>query len=194
MKKHFKNKLYQLAIFSAIFMALISLNSCEKDPPVEGNHDATSGIILYRYDSTNTILMDSFKLVDPTGNGDLTNVKPDTIRLSANTKYSFQIKLVNVTNSVVTDVTGEIDDLDFEHQFIFTPNPTTAVTINYDDMDSNGLPVGLKTLWKSVAPLGVYNLNLQLRHLPGLKTSNVTQNSIKGTADINVNFPIKITN
>ena len=140
---------------------------------------------------------------DPDGEGAMGLTILDTINLSAGATYNLTYSIFNNLLSPPANLVNEILDEDNDHQFFynFTDNifmspggdgniDNTSNPINYDDMDENNLPVGLRTSWTTPATAmsGTFRTNLQ--HQPGLKTA--TSDSNDGDTDFDLTFVLNI--
>ena len=127
----------------------------------------------------------------------------DNINLSANTEYQLSITLANTLGMDAEDITEEIMEEDDEHMFFFAftadifsdPSGNGNVDsrndpIVYNDMDENGLPVGLLTNWSTSGVSSGGEFNIILKHQPGQKTA--TSDSTVGGTDVDIRLPINI--
>ena len=128
----------------------------------------------------------------------------DEIDLIEGEEYTLTITLANTLGAEDEDITAEIEAEDAEHQFFFSftnnifadpegngnvDNASDAV--NYDDMDENGLPVGLTTSWTAGAHTeSAGEFNVVLKHQPDLKTA--TSDATIGGTDLDITFPLNI--
>jgi len=118
---------------------------------------------------------------DPDGPGpqDLT---VEDISLAQDKTYEMSITLENTIEG--EDITEEIREEDEDHLFLFgwTGDVFTAPmgdgnidnradAVNYNDQDSNGLPVGLSTNWTVSAESATGTLRIVLKHQPELKSA-----------------------
>lgn len=109
--------------------------------------------------------------------------------LEANTTYSGSIELLNETETPAEDITKEVEEEDEEHQFFF--NATGAITsVDYDDVDGDGNPVGLNfTLTTGDAGNG--SIQITLRHEPK-KPNDETLADAGGETDIAQTFDLVV--
>ncbi|MCX8473029.1 MAG: hypothetical protein ORN85_05205 [Sediminibacterium sp.] len=179
-------------ILSFITFCLILLNqSCTPDAKSEADNGDINGMILYRYDSSGSYFIDSFKAIDYTPSVSSDSIIPDTIKIRANRSFVFKVKLVKVNESTraLTDVTNEIWVLRDQHNLVFFPTTTVAnLSISYLDIDSRGYPVGFTTRWKATNTASILVL-ADLRHLPTAKTPDPNVNLDLGSSDFNIRFP-----
>lgn len=114
-----------------------------------------------------------------------------TLNLKANTTYSGIILLSDNTKTPATDATVEIKDRQNEHLFVYTPAPTTLLTVSITDRDTNPspgpYPIGLTYEVKTTAA-GSGTINVVLRHQPNSKNGTATP----GTTDLDTTFPVLI--
>ncbi|WP_462251280.1 hypothetical protein [Ekhidna sp.] len=128
----------------------------------------------------------------------------DEIDLIEGEEYRLTITLTNTLGATDEDVTAEILAEDNEHQFFFgfTNNifsdpegngnrDNASDDLRYDDMDENGLPVGLTTLWTAGAHTeSAGEFSVILKHQPDLKTA--TSDATVGGTDIDITFALNI--
>lgn len=133
-----------------------------------------------------------------TGNPVLSNIE-----LNAQTSYTLSITLANTLESPAEDITAEVEEEGDEHQIFFafssgifsepagTGNIGSTGTINYNDEDDNGNPIGLSTTWTTsdVASSGG-EFRILLKHQPDIKSS--TSTSSDGETDIDITWTINI--
>ena len=128
----------------------------------------------------------------------------DEIELEEGVTYVMTIGLANTLGMEVEDVTEEIEEEADEHMFFFSftdgifsdPMGNGNVDnrndpLNYNDMDANGQPIGLSTIWTAgehTASDGEFTV--VLKHQPGQKSA--TSDAMTGGTDIDVTFPIVI--
>ena len=128
----------------------------------------------------------------------------DEIELEEDVTYEMSITLANTLGMEEEDITAEIMEEADEHMFFFSftdgvfSNPmgdgnvdNRNDPINYNDMDANGLPVGLSTTWTAGEHTEMEGeFNLVLKHQPDLKTA--TSDATVGGTDIDITFPLHI--
>ena len=111
--------------------------------------------------------------------------------LKTNTNYSGEVKFLNEIANPVNNITLEISEEGIEHQ-LFYQAPSALGTFSYEDLDSNGKPIGLQfTLLTGSATTA--NLLITLRHEPnklavGVSAGNIT--NAAGNTDAEVIYPV----
>lgn len=126
----------------------------------------------------------------------------DNINLAPNTEYVLAITLTNTLGMEAEDITAEIMEENDEHMFFFAftsdifSNPAGDGNVDsrqdplvYNDMDGNGNPVGLSTIW-TTGGLASGDFQILLKHQPDLKTD--TSDATVGGTDVDITFPINI--
>ncbi len=194
-----------------IFYLLLVLSfglivGCEKDPepmPMEEEEEEISQVILtFTPDNGEDAITATWLDADGEGSGAPTI---DQIDLEEGVTYTMQVELTNTLGATPEDITAEIREEADEHMFFFSftegifSDPTGNGNVdsrndplNYNDEDSNGMPIGLSTTWTAGgATSAVGELTIVLKHQPdGQKTS--TSNATVGGTDVDVNFAISI--
>ena len=140
---------------------------------------------------------------DPDGPGPMDLVVED-ITLMESTDYELSIMLENTMEG--EDITEEIMEEDEDHLFLFAfgedifEDPdgdgnidNRADPVNYNDMDENGLPVGLSTGWTTSCTdegdaTGAFQV--VLKHQPGVKSATSGIND--GGTDVDITWNITV--
>jgi len=140
---------------------------------------------------------------DTDGEGPLDLEILDPISLSESTDYTLAISLRNEIEG--EDITEEIMEEDDEHMFFFAftedifaePHGDGNIDnredeVLYTDMDDNGLPVGLSTLWTTACVDGdsMGEFRVVLKHQPDIKTA--TSTSMDGGTDVDLTFTLSV--
>ncbi len=110
----------------------------------------------------------------------------DVIKLTANTSYNVQARVLDESKNPVEDKTTEIEEEGDHHQFFYTVI-NANIEVAYDDLDEDGNPIGLKTTMQTEAA-STGNLQVTLKHLHDEKTGNVSD----GATDIEVSFEVEV--
>ena len=107
--------------------------------------------------------------------------------LTAGATYNGSILVLNETEDPAENITEEIEEEGDEHQFFFVVGGGLEVTTSYNDLDSNGNPIGLSfTLNANSASSG--DFTVILRHEPNKPNNGISDAG--GSTDIEVTFPI----
>jgi len=128
----------------------------------------------------------------------------DDIELVEGVTYTLAVVFTNTLGTVDEDITAEIQEEDDEHQIFFgftdgifaDPSGDGNIDngsdpVNYNDMDDNGLPVGLSTTWTAGGHTdNPGEFNVILKHQPDVKTA--TSDSNTGSTDVDITFPLSI--
>jgi hypothetical protein len=180
--------LYILALCISIFLS----NCDKKDPEIPNEEEliTTMKYTLTPLTGGNTVIF-SFKDLD--GDGGSVPVIT-TGSLTPNTSYAGSIELLNELSQPVTDVSEEVYEEGTEHQFFFRATGGLAVSIQYDDTDTDGKPLGLKTKLTTAA-VSTGSLTITLRHEPDKAAQGVANGDITnagGETDIEVTFNVQI--
>jgi len=183
---------YNLALAFAT-ATLLFLGSCKKDDPVIPNEEEIITSLTYTLspegggDEIELIFRD----LDGDG-GDSPSIIGGT--LESNTTYNASLELLNETTSPAGDISAEIIAEAEEHQFFFQITGTLESSVEYNDQDANGNPIGLSTK-VSTAGNSSGSLKITLRHEPNKSGAGVSDGDITnagGETDIEVSFDITI--
>jgi hypothetical protein len=135
---------------------------------------------------------------DGVGSGEVTQ----GIALQEGVTYNLAITLNNTVEG--ESITEEVAEEGDEHQLFFEftndifSDPTgngnidnKDDAINYNDLDANGLPVGLSTTWTAGGHTDASgSFRVVLKHQPDLKDAN--SDATVGGTDLDVSFPLDI--
>ncbi len=140
--------------------------------------------------------------IDPDGAGNLPLEVQGPINLAAGTEYTLTFDIINALDpNDPEDIGEEIAEEDDEHQFFFaftdgiftdptgTGNIGSAGTVNYNDQDGNGCPLGLSTSW-TTGDMQSGTFTVRLQHQPDIKTCST--GSSDGDTDFNVQFTLNV--
>jgi len=148
------------------------------DECVPGQKVITTLILEFTEDSSGIHTSFSFQDIDGPG-GDSPVV--DTVILEEQKTYHLSIDLWDDSRSPAVHITPLI--IQEVHQFFFSVSDNNHISIEYNDEDENGLPVGFENIC-TTGINGNGSLNILLMHQTGGKDGNVTT----GLTDINVDF------
>ncbi|MEO0722974.1 MAG: T9SS type A sorting domain-containing protein [Bacteroidota bacterium] len=177
---------------------VINVNEDPDAPPCENEEEVITDVTL-TFTPTGGGPVVQAAAQDPDGEGPLDLQILDAINLNLSTEYTLTVELFNSIEG--EDITEEIMEEDDEHQFFFEftndffASPTGDGNadnrdddINYNDMDENGLPVGLSTNWTAGDMMNSGTFRIVLKHQPGIKSDMSTIND--GGTDIDLTFDI----
>lgn len=185
-----KNFKYLLLLSVA---CLVLFNSCKDKDPDDGLIiDELITTLNYTLTSTSGDVV-SFSFSDPDGDGgDAPIITGGTLK--ANTTYTGEIELKNVSASPPEDITPEILAEAEEHQFFFSKSNDLNVALSYGDQDINGNPLGLNS-FAITSDASSGTITIILRHQPAKNASGVSAGDITnagGDTDIEVTFDVTI--
>ena len=191
--------------FSLIAVMALSFTSCEKD---DDNDDSSSGStnetelitdLVLTFVNSEDFSIRTFTFSDPDGpGGDAPTI--NDITLDDSTSYTLNIQVLDASNpNEVEDITTEIREEDEVHQFFYiTESVDNSVAISYDafDVDGNGNPVGLATIWNTNEPTSDNGtVRVVLRHQLNKDATGITIDDFAGSGgetDIDVTFNLTI--
>jgi len=188
--KNKKMNNFKILFIALMAIALLTMTSCgddDVDIPIEPEVITTLNYTLTGGGTTVTL-----SFLDPDGDGgNAPTITSGT--LAANTTYSGSIELLNESDpDDVEDITEEVAEEDEEHQFFF--QTTGGISVDYDDADADGNPLGLaNTLTTGAAGDG--SVTITLRHEPNKGGDGVAEGNIAnagGETDIEVTFDVTV--
>ncbi len=184
--------------FLFILLSVLLLASCKKEneviftPPPPSEHAVITSVKLTFFDNEGGENVE-WMFSDPDGDGGnppVVTVQP----LLANRNYTLLITLYNELEDPVLDVTPEIQDEEDDHQFFFLIDSELDITISYEDVDSNGYPIGLiNEVETGLASSGEFRV--VLKHFPNKTAPNVANGDMTnagGGTDADVTFQATI--
>jgi len=148
-------------------------------------HVMTTVILKLTNDSTGNETEFEFSDIDGIGGNDPV---VDTVFLDTSASYNNAIEVWDESSDPVENLTSHIDEYADIHQFFFNIDNTLNLTVNYNDEDANGWPVGLATIYITGGE-STGNLNIVLKHQVNGKDGNQST----GNTDIDVTFPVVIS-
>jgi hypothetical protein len=183
------------AYLFTILILWISMISCHKTVEPQNEEELITSLIFVLTPISGGESV-TYSFVDKDGIGGNPPVITTTGILKKNGTYAGNITLKNESKNPVVDINPEISDEALDHQFFFIVEQSLAdkLIIEYNDSDSKGNPVGLKTTLTTKAT-GVGKLSIILRHKPNKDGLNVKNGNIAnagGETDIEVSFDISI--
>jgi hypothetical protein len=201
-----KNKIMEARVLLSILLvgAMLFFQACSDDdvPPIENIEEEITQVIL-----TFTNVQDANDIVtaewlDADGEGGNPPVIDDVV-LTANVNYELSITFFNTLENPAVNISDEVEEEAEEHMIFFAfadplfqdPSGTGNVdsrsgVVNYNDTDSNGLPLGLSTDWVTSETPGNGSFRLVLKHQPGIKSESSTV--ADGESDADVSFDVSV--
>ena len=112
----------------------------------------------------------------------------------AGVTYNGAVTFLNETESPAENITEEIQEEGDEHQIFF--QQSGLGTIQYNDQDENGHPVGLQFTYQPISSSASGALTITLRHEPNKEAPGVADGDITnagGSTDATATFSIAVT-
>jgi hypothetical protein len=186
-----KKTMQKNLLLIAVLWVSVYFSACVKDPIIPNEEEV---ITTLRYtlttDSVGVPIVLSFQDLDGDG-GNAPIISGGT--LAANTTYTASLELLNEIANPAEDITDEIAAEAEAHQFFFQTN-LNGLTVDYDDVDADGKPIGLATkVTTTDAASGT--ITIILRHEPNKTAANVANGDITnagGETDIQVTFTVDV--
>ncbi len=178
--------------FILIAFGMFFFNSCGDDDVVIPNEEELITTLRYTLSPTSGApIVFSFQDLDGDG-GNSPVISNGT--LEANTTYNGTIELLNDAAAPAEDITVEVAEESNEHQLFYTTT-ASGLSIQYNDMDDNGKPLGLSTILTTGDVGENGNLTITLRHKPNKSAEGVEAGIVDnagGETDIEVTFQVTI--
>ncbi len=201
-KNFFKN----ISLIATLLVA-ITITGCSNDDdeaPHEHEEEVITHVKLIFTNDANSQDVVEAEAVDPDGEGVEELEVLEEITLDANTTYTLTYEILHMEDDETHNIGEEIEELAEQHQFFFSftedafADPTgdgniddASHSINYNDEDDNGYPVGLSTTWTTGSE-GVTDgaFTVRLQHQPDIKTA--TSGAEDGDSDFDLEFVLNI--
>ncbi len=193
----FKN--YYLIALLILSVAFVSCS--DDDVPPEENEEEVINEVTLTFTPTGGGDDVVATYVDADGEGTGNPVLTD-IELTAGVSYELNITMANTLESPAEDITEEVEAEGDEHQLFFSwsndvfssPSGSGNIgsngTVNYNDQDNNGNPIGLSTTWTAAQTAGSGEFRVVLKHQPDIKST--TSTSSDGETDVDITWTINI--
>lgn len=180
-----------ILLFSTVIA--MTLTSCSNDDPEIINEEeviTTLEVTLVPQGGGTTVTLVSRDL-----DGDGPNAPVITVSgpLQANTTYTGTTKVLNETETPAENITLEVEEEGYEHQFFYTFSNSIA-TVAYTDQDKNGRPIGI-AFNLTTTTAGIGNLTVTLRHEPNKTAAGVVAGNITnagGETDVEATFNLTV--
>ncbi len=199
------NFLKKYSIYTLLAVGILFTGCSDDDddaPEVENEVEVFTDVkLIFTDDAGGTV---TARAQDPDGTGIRELEILDEITLDTAKTYTLTYEIKNNLLTSGSDIGAEILEEDHEHQIFFSfsegafAKPTgngnidnASDPINYEDIDDNGNPVGLRTTWTTPNTRlsgGSFRVNLQ--HQPGVKSATTGAND--GDTDFDLTFVLNI--
>jgi hypothetical protein len=196
-------KKFNLLLSIVLLFSFAAVTGCDEDEPaIENEEEIITDVIL------------SFKPIgggteevtavaqDPDGEGPQDIEVQGSINLVAGAEYILEIDLLNTTEGTIV-LTDEIKEEAEEHMFFFGFSDAVFFSpagdgnidnredpVDYQDFDSNGEPLGLKTHWATENATASGTFHVVLKHQPGIKSA--TSGSENGETDLDLTWNVEV--
>ncbi len=174
-------------------LAVLATGCKKEEDPVIPNEEELITTLTYTLISNNNADTVVLRFQDLDGEGGNAPIIVGGT-LMANTMYHGSIELLNEQENPAEDITEEVEAEAEEHQFFFQVANGLDATVDYDDMDADGNPIGLATVFNSNM-VSSGQLTVILRHEPDKNAAGVSDGDITnagGETDIEVTFDVDI--
>lgn len=184
-------KTFQLLAILTVFA--FAFTSCSDDdaPQVINEEEVITTMTVTLVDNNGTVK--TMSKVDADGDGPLDPII-SADDLDANTTYTGSVEFLNQLEDPAEDITAEVAEEDEEHQVFYVPSSNFNVSVQYNDQDANGNPLGLDfTLTTGDASSGT--LTVILRHEPIKDAAGVSEGdptNAGGETDVEAAFEVDI--
>ncbi|MFZ1808029.1 MAG: hypothetical protein WAU36_12435 [Cyclobacteriaceae bacterium] len=191
--------------FLVIMVGLLIFGCESNDPQKEDTPELiTKATLTFTPAGGGTVVTASAS--DPDGEG-VKDIEVDgAINLTAGVSYTLSLSLINElaeASSPEYDITEEVEEEGDEHMFFYSwtgdvfSDPAgngnivnRTGTVNYQDEDGGGLPIGIVTSWTVGAAASSGTFRVVLKHQPDLKTE--TSSADTGETDLDIEFDINV--
>ena len=184
------NNKFKLGFIAATALVM-SISACKKDKPLPEpeENELITKVSLKFTNVANASDVATVTWSDPDGDG---GVAPTigTLNLKANTAYTFEVsEVLNETASEADErnILNEIIEEADEHLWIYKPATGLNLVVVRTDKDANNFQIGIKGT-AAVGAASTGNLQVTLRHQPGVKDGSDTPGSTDFSAAIPVNI------
>ncbi|TXF89037.1 type 1 periplasmic binding fold superfamily protein [Neolewinella aurantiaca] len=173
------------------FVLIIFANGCsdDDDPIIENEEEVITRVTwtLTPTDAANETV--AFSFVDADGDGGNAPVITSTGTMAANATYDAVVSFANEDE----EIDPEIMEEDEEHQVFYPVSSGLNLTLSYEDMDSDGNPIGLLTS-VSTGDASTGSVQVILRHEPAKGSAATIDNpdAAGGETDVEVTFDVSI--
>lgn len=179
-------------ILGMLLMAVLFIASCKKEKDDEESNEneiITTARLVFTDRSSGAT--HNFLWQDLDGDGGNDPVVQDiTLRPAA--VYDVSLTLLNETRNPPEDITEEVQAESDVHRFYYEIAGEPGLTIDDLDQDSEGITLGLNSVWTTAGP-GSAMVRLVLRHYPaGGKDETDPVTSSKSSTDMDISFTVQV--
>lgn len=185
-----------LTILTVFAFAFTSCSDDDDAPQVINEEEVITTMTVTLVDNNGTVK--TMSIVDADGDGPLDPIT-SADDLDANTTYTGSVEFLNQLEDPAEDITAEVAEEDEEHQVFYVPSSNFNVSVQYNDQDANGNPLGLDfTLTTGEAgnpDVSSGTLTVILRHEPNKDAAGVSDGdptNAGGETDIEAVFEVNI--
>ena len=188
MKTRFKHS--TIILFASVSMALNY--GCKKDdsspqnPPDGNDSELITTVKLSFVDSAGLEPIRQFVFSDIDGDGGNPPGIFDTIRISPQKTYNVSILLLDESKTPADTISNEVLVEGDDHMFFFF-HAGSIITTSYDDIDGNGLGIGLQSKW-ATGNVSSGTSRIVLKHQPGIKDGSFAP----GETDVDIQFQSRV--
>jgi hypothetical protein len=188
-----------MKIIKLVPMALVALfafNSCSSDDnaqPVNEEEVITNMVVTLEHPGAGADVILSW--MDADGDGPNAPIIIASGPIIRNVAYLGDISLLNMLSNPVDNISAEVLEEGYEHQFFFAAGGGLTGVFAYDDTDVNNLPIGLDFIFTASANAQSGIFTVILRHKPNKTAEGVAAGNIAnadGETDIEVAFPVTV--
>lgn len=156
----------------------ILFSACKKDDPIY--EDENELIQLVKIEFTDSSTQETYTWKDG---------KSDTIQLTRNQEYAVLVSFYNLDkNQNEINITDEIIEDSDAHQVFYTSEPSSSLSVTYEDKDDRDFPIGIQTSMTTSNSAQEGKLRIVLKHYSDKKDGLSTS----GSTDIDVKFVVNI--
>lgn len=183
-------KLFTLLLIFNFILSCSSDDDNSIPPPVNEEEVITTMTITFTPAGGGTAV--ELKTQDLDGDGPDAPVVTISGSFQSDTTYNGTVEFLNELENPAEDITIEVAEESLEHQVFFTVNGGIG-TVTYNDMDTDGNPIGLDVTFQSVSTGTPINgaMTVTLRHEPNKDAAGVSDGDITnagGETDLEATF------
>jgi len=187
-----KKNLLNIALFVSLSFTLFNCKKNKDDAPTpQAPNEQEQITTLHLIVKEGSTLVDTFSFKDLDGPGGNAPTL-ETINLTAGKTYSALLLLLDQSKMPADTISKDVEEEKNEHQFFYAVTMAN-LSVQYNDVDDNGVPLGLKTLM-TTAGASTGTLKVTLKHQPNLKPKTGNGDSSLGETDVEVIFNVNIVN